>query len=90
MRITGHKTEDIYQRYNIVSSADVIDAGQKWARYVEGLASSPTVVPLKSPAQASLDTGTGTEQAQGTGTGQNGHRTGTKSKGPAHHRALTT
>jgi integrase len=47
MTITGHKTEEIYHRYNIVSTADVVDAGQKWARYIKTLSTRSKVISLK-------------------------------------------
>jgi hypothetical protein len=47
MAITGHKTEPIYRRYNIVSDADIREAGQKWARYVDQLSTRTTVVPFR-------------------------------------------
>ena len=33
MRITGHKTRSMYDRYDIVDETDLIDAGQKLAEY---------------------------------------------------------
>jgi hypothetical protein len=52
LAITGHKTEAIYRRYNIVSDADITDAGQRWAAYVEDLSTKMTVVPLRPAATA--------------------------------------
>jgi integrase len=51
MRISGHRTRAIFDRYNIVSEDDLRTAVQKTSAYVEGLPSSSTVVPLKRTAE---------------------------------------
>ena len=33
MRLTGHKTRNIFDRYNITSSADIQDAVEKLAQF---------------------------------------------------------
>jgi integrase len=35
MKISGHKTESVYRRYDIVSEKDVEEAGKKLAKYLE-------------------------------------------------------
>ena len=35
MAISGHKTQSVFQRYNIVSERDLTDAAARMERYVE-------------------------------------------------------
>ena len=51
MMLTGHKTRSVFDRYNIVSEQDLMDAGDRLARYVERQSTRPSVVPLR-PEQA--------------------------------------
>jgi integrase len=54
MRISGHKTRSVFERYNIVGTKDVEEGLDKLDAYVEQEAGSAKVVPLK----------TGTKDAQ--------------------------
>jgi hypothetical protein len=36
MKISGHKTRAIFERYNIVDNRDIEDAGKKLAEFLEG------------------------------------------------------
>src|SRR5262245_16267716 len=47
MKISGHRTEAVFERYNITSDEDIRDAVIKTAAYVESLPKSTTVVPFK-------------------------------------------
>jgi hypothetical protein len=36
MKISGHKTRAIFERYNIVDNRDIEDAGKKLAEFLKG------------------------------------------------------
>jgi integrase len=48
MQLTGHKTRSVFERYNIVSSTDKLNAIQKLASYLNAQPTVPTVIPLAS------------------------------------------
>ena len=52
MTLTGHKTRSVFDRYNIVSEQDLMDAGDRLANYVERQSTRPSVIPF-TPTHAS-------------------------------------
>ena len=52
MAISGHKTESVFERYNIDTDEDLRDAMDKVAHYVDQLPTTQVVVPLAKAAGA--------------------------------------
>jgi hypothetical protein len=53
MMLTGHKTRSVFDRYNIVSEQDLMDAGDRLASYVERQRARRAVIPFV-PVQGTL------------------------------------
>jgi len=43
MKISGHKTRSVFERYNIVNDADLIEASKKRAEYLEKISGAGTI-----------------------------------------------
>lgn len=48
MKISGHMTEHVFERYNIDTDDDLGEALEKVAAYVDTLPTTPTVVPIRA------------------------------------------
>jgi len=48
MSISGHRTRNVFDRYDIVDDRDIRDAMAKTTAYVSTLPTTPTVTPLRA------------------------------------------